>query len=103
VDAGAARPFYLGMKSVFPLLLGFGSLVAHAAPQPQDAHRPAPPPPPAARVPDLREVLQQYHPGSAAAPRQLTPEERAELRRQLSISGQPASTTLSLPSRRKDP
>ena len=32
----------------------------------------------------LRQTLQQYHPSSGSAPRQLTPAEREELRRQLS-------------------
>jgi hypothetical protein len=40
--------------------------------------------PPAA--PDLRQALQQYHPGSVAPPRQLSAEERVELRRQLAES-----------------
>jgi hypothetical protein len=37
---------------------------------------------------DLRQAVQQYHRDSSATPRQLTPVERAELRRQLSESGQ---------------
>jgi hypothetical protein len=41
-------------------------------------------------VPDLRQTLQQYHPGSTApAPRQLSPVERAELRRQLVDQARP--------------
>jgi hypothetical protein len=40
-------------------------------------------PPPQTTPVDLRQTLQQYHAGSSAAPRQLTPVERAELRRQL--------------------
>jgi hypothetical protein len=40
-------------------------------------------------VPNLRQVLQQYHPGTTPPPRQLSPEERAELRRQLSESSAP--------------
>lgn len=41
--------------------------------------RTAPPPPPA----DLRQALQQYHPATVPVPRQLTPTERAMLRKQL--------------------
>lgn len=38
---------------------------------------------------DLRQALQQYQPGGRTpAPRQLTPDERAELRRQLADQGQ---------------
>ncbi|MBE7367893.1 hypothetical protein [Ramlibacter pallidus] len=40
-------------------------------------------PPPNPHVVHLREVLQQYHPGSAPSPRALSASERAELRRQL--------------------
>ena len=46
------------------------------------------PPAPAVAQPvpagGLRQTLQQYHPSSGSAPRQLTPAEREELRRQLS-------------------
>ena len=52
-------------------VLAFASLSAAAAPPEQ---RP---------VPDLRQSLRQYHTLGTAAPRQLTPVERAELRRQL--------------------
>ena len=47
---------------------------------------------PAQRVTDLRRVLEQYHPASAPLPqpRQLTPEERAQLRRQLADFAPPA-------------
>ena len=47
---------------------------------------------PAQRVGDLRRALEQYHPASApqVQPRQLTPQERAELRRQLAESRQAA-------------
>jgi hypothetical protein len=38
---------------------------------------------------DLRQTLQQYHPGSVAAPRQLSPDERAQLRRQLTEATPP--------------
>jgi hypothetical protein len=38
---------------------------------------------PAHHVQGLRQVLQQYHPGGPSPARQLTPQERAELRRQL--------------------
>jgi hypothetical protein len=43
--------------------------------------------PPRERGGDLRRAVQQYHPAGAPAPRQLTPVERAELRRQLSELG----------------
>jgi hypothetical protein len=50
---------------------------------------------PAQRVADLRRVLEQYHPASApqthAPPRELTAEERAQLRRQLADYKQPAT------------
>ncbi|MBC5783294.1 hypothetical protein H8N03_10085 [Ramlibacter sp. USB13] len=50
----------------------------------------APPPPhPALVAPDLRQALQQYHRDGASGPRQLTPVERAQLRRQLSEYGPP--------------
>lgn len=39
----------------------------------------------------LRQVLQQYHSASPPPPRQLSPEERAELRRQLAESARRAS------------
>jgi hypothetical protein len=101
VNWKAALPFYLGMKSVFALLLVLGSLAAQAAPQPQVAPRPAPA---LSRVPELREALQQYHPGSAATPVRLTAEQRAELRRQLSEYGPPPwATTVAAPAQRKDP
>ncbi|MBK6006452.1 hypothetical protein JJB11_10140 [Ramlibacter ginsenosidimutans] len=86
------------MKSVFALLLMLGSLAAQAAPQPQGAPRPAP------SAPELRQALQQYHPGSAASPVRLTAEQRAELRRQLSEYGPPPwATTVAVPMQRKDP
>ena len=45
---------------------------------------------PAAQSPaDLRRTLKQYHPTRSPAPRELSPGERAELRRQLSEHGQP--------------
>ena len=50
--------------------LAFASAAAAAAPGSQ---------PPA----DLRRTLQQYHPTRSPAPRELSPVERAELRRQL--------------------
>ena len=43
-------------------------------------------------TPGLRQAVEQFHPGSGLPPpRQLTPVERAELRRQLSEFGQPGS------------
>ena len=50
--------------------LAFASAAAMAAPGSQ---------PPA----DLRRALQQYHPARSPSPRELSPGERAELRRQL--------------------
>jgi len=47
------------------------------------------PPPQQQPAGGLRQTLQQYQPASGAAPRQLTPVERAELRRQLSEYGPP--------------
>lgn len=102
VNPDGTLPFYLGMKSHFAMLLVLGSLAAQAAPQPQDAPgRPAPEP---VRVPELREVLQQYHPDSAAAPLHLTAQQRAELRRQLTEFGPPPwATEAAAPNQRKDP
>ena len=50
---------------------------------------------PAQRVGDLRRVVEQYHPASAPhpQPRQLTPDERAQLRRQLADFKQPPTPT----------
>ncbi len=86
------------MKYVFALVLALGGLAAQAAPQRQEAPKPEPPR-------DLREALQQYHPGGGGTPalRQLTPEERAELRRQLSQFRQPPSASLAVPTKRKEP
>ena len=61
---------------------GLASSAASAAPL---ALPPAPAP---AVIVDLRQALQQYHRDSSAAPRQLSPVERAELRRQLTEYGQ---------------
>lgn len=64
------------MKSLAAVLALASSLAALAGP------------PPVQRPPgDLRQVLQQYHPASSTPtppPRELTPIQRAELRRQLS-------------------
>ena len=102
VNLEPALPFYSGMKSVFALLLVLGSLAAQAAPQLQGIARPALAP---SRVSELREALEQYHPGSAAMPVRLTAEQRAELRRQLSEYGPPpwATTAVAAPTQRKDP
>ena len=72
------------MKYLVAVLLSWTG--AQAAPPPHD-------PPPSRPAVDLRQALEQYHPGSGAeaAPRQLSPLERAELRRQLSEFGQPAN------------
>jgi hypothetical protein len=56
----------------FPAVLALAGLGATAAP----ASAPT--------QPDLRRILQQYDRGIVATPRELTPLERAELRRQLS-------------------
>lgn len=53
---------------------------AQATPPVQPVSMPTPAPAQA----DLRQSLRQYHPERTAAPRELTPVERAELRRQLS-------------------
>lgn len=62
--------------------------LAQAAPHLPVSFPPAPPPP------DLRQALQQFRPEAnpvpTPAPRQLTPAERAQLRRQLSEFAQPA-------------
>jgi len=58
--------------------------MAVQAASPSPAWPPAPPPP------DLRQAVEQYHPGNAIAPRQLTALERAELRRQLNEYARPA-------------
>lgn len=102
VNLDGTLPFYLGMKSVFAMLLVLGSLAAQAAAQPQGTtSRPAPAP---SRVPELRQALQQYHPGSAAAPLRLTAEQRAELRRQLTeYAPPPWATSDAAAAQRKDP
>jgi hypothetical protein len=100
VNLDGARPFYWDMKSVFASLLVLASMASQAAPQPQSAPRAVPA---EAHVPELREALQQYHPGSAAAPRKLTAEQRATLRRQLSEFGPPPWASEAEPSQRKDP
>lgn len=74
------------MKYAIAAAFALASLAAAAAPG-------SPPPPPdIARVQherDLRRTLEQYDsdPRGTARPRQLTPVERAELRRQLSEQG----------------
>lgn len=74
VDRRETLAVVLVMKSFFPAL---GLAAASAA-----AAQPGVPQ-------DLRQTLQQYQPRSVqAAPRQLTPGERAELRRQLADSRQ---------------
>lgn len=70
------------MKYLVAALLSWTG--AQAAPPPHD-------PPPERPAIDLRQALEQYHPGSGGAPRRLSPQERAELRRQLSEFGQPAN------------
>jgi hypothetical protein len=69
----------LTMKYLVAVLLSWTG--AQAAP-PQ-----APPPP----TPGLRQALEQFHPGGGIPQRELSPIERAELRRQLSEFGQPAN------------
>jgi hypothetical protein len=84
VNVRLALPFNRDMKyfAVVVSALAWASVQAAQEPPPRP---PAPPEPP-----DLRQVLQQYHPGTVAAPRQLSPAERAELRRQLTDYAQPA-------------
>jgi hypothetical protein len=67
--------------NAIPAVLAFATLAATAG---QD-------PPPETRQPpaDLRRTVQHYDSGRAPVPRELTPAERAELRRQLSEFGQP--------------
>jgi len=72
----------LFLMKYLAVALGLACAAAAAAP-------PTPAPGPALAVDDLRQALQQYHRDSSATPRQLTPVERAELRRQLSDYGQP--------------
>jgi len=74
----------LFLMKYLAVALGLACAAASAAPQ-----IPAPGPGPVLAVDDLRQALQQYHRDSSATPRQLTPVERAELRRQLSDYGQP--------------
>lgn len=74
------------MKYALAAAFALASLAAAAAPASPE------PPPDMARVrhePDLRRTLEQYdgERRGAAQPRQLTPVERAELRRQLSEQG----------------
>jgi hypothetical protein len=61
----------------FAALLALACVSAGAAPPQQSA------------AGGLRQTLQQYHPASGASPRELTPVERAELRRQLSEQPRP--------------
>jgi len=65
------------MKVLVALLAGLAIASAAHAQQPQ-------------RVSDLRQALRQYHSAGAPRPRELSPAERAELRRQLSEFRQPA-------------
>lgn len=78
------------MKYATAAAFALASLAATPAPASTN------PPPDVARVshePDLRRTLEQYDSDrrGAAQPRQLTPVERAELRRQLSEQGRPQS------------
>lgn len=78
VNATWARPFNTGMKylaAAFALACAGAAVAAAPAPAPQP------------QPPDLRRLLRQYDPASTKAPpRQLSPRERAELRRQLGDS-----------------
>jgi hypothetical protein len=49
----------------------------------------AAPPQPAPPLPQLRLTLRQYHPGASQAPRRLSADERAELRRQIAETAKP--------------
>jgi hypothetical protein len=73
VNAAARGTFSWGMKSITCAIVVCAGAAGAA---------PARPPQP--ESPPLRQTLQQYHPGATAPrPRELTPVERAELRRQL--------------------
>ena len=73
MNGGAARPFNTHMKYLAACWVLGCAAAASAAPQPQDIPQR-----------DLRQVLQQYQLGpKPPPPRELTPTERAELRRQL--------------------
>lgn len=74
------------MKRLAAAVPAFAWALALAGPARPDQPPAAPPLP----VPDLRQAVQQYHPGTGAGPRQLTAAERAQLRRQLTEFGQPA-------------
>lgn len=80
VNGRRSRPFNHHMKYLAACVVAgcAGAAVAVPMPQPQPQR-------------DLRQVLQQYHPGATQPPppRQLTPGERAELRRQLGEYGAP--------------
>ena len=66
--------------NLLPAVLALASLGAWAAPPQLGGTQPQPQPRP---QPDLRQTLHQFGQGGAPAPRQLSPGERAELRRQL--------------------
>jgi hypothetical protein len=66
--------------NVIPAVLALATIAAAAGQEPQPDSRQ----PPA----DLRRTVQHYDSGRPAMPRELTPAERAELRRQLSEFGQ---------------
>jgi hypothetical protein len=94
VNVPAALAFNPCMKYLAAVVLALPWMAIQAAPPPP-VWAPAPPPP------DLRQAVQQYHPGGAAAPRQLTPAERAELRKQLTDYARPAPTPHPAPQPRR--
>lgn len=49
----------------------------------------APAVPPAQPPPPLRQAVQAYRPGAVPPPRELSPDQRAQLRRELSQFGRP--------------
>jgi hypothetical protein len=67
--------------NAIPAVLAFATIAAAAGQESQQESRQ----PPA----DLRRTVQHYDSGRPPAPRELTPAERAELRRQLSEYGPP--------------
>jgi len=94
VNVPAALAFNPCMKYLAAAVPALAWLAVQAAPM-TPSWPPAPPPP------DLRQAVQQYHPGSVAVPRQLSPAERAELRRQLTDYGRPAPAPHPAPQSRR--
>ena len=76
VHSAAKQAFHGGMKYLLAVLAGALFAGAHASPPPRPAS-------------DLRHVLQQVKSGGGTATRQLSAEDRAELRRQVQEAAQP--------------